>query len=83
MTITPMGAEEFTKIGKSLFGDRQRGRGAWQGQFADRLGMTAVRLRQILRAGKVPVQVAIQARDAYRLWVLTGSADGPEPAFKQ
>lgn len=80
MTITPMGAEEFKQIGQVLFGTRQRGRGAWQGRFADRLGMTAGRLRQIIRADEVPTQVAIHARDILRIHNLTGSPDGPKTA---
>ncbi len=80
MTITRMGAEEFKKIGQALFGTRHRGRGAWQGKFADRLGMTSGRLRQIIRADEVPGQVAIHARDVFRIFQLTGSTDGPQPA---
>lgn len=79
MTITPMGAEEFKRIGQELFGKKQRGRGAWQGQFASRLGMTSGRLRQIIRADEVPAQVAIHARDVYRIFLLTGNTDGPRP----
>ena len=80
MANTPMGAEEFKRIGQALFGGRRRGRGAWQGQFAVRLGMTAGRLRQIIRADEVPGQVAIHARDVYRLFKLTGSNDESQPA---
>ncbi len=85
MTITrlTMGAEEFKKIGQALFGTRPRGRGAWQGQFAARLGMTSGRLRQITRSGKVPGQVAIHARDVFRIWNLTGNPNGPKPADKE
>lgn len=78
-----MGAEEFKQIGQALFGTRHRGRGAWQGRFADRLGMTSGRLRQIIRAGEVPGQVAIHARDVYRIYCLTGNPDGPKPADKE
>lgn len=80
METTPMGAEEFKTIGMTLFGPRVRGRGAWQGQFATRLGMTSGRLRQIIRAKVVPEQVAIHARDIFRFYKLTGSTDGPKPA---
>ena len=83
MKAPPMGAEEFRTIGQALFGERQRGRGAWQGQFAVRLGMTAGRLRQIIRADYVPEQVALHARDIYRIYMLTGSADGPKPATEK
>jgi hypothetical protein len=83
MTITPMGAEEFKKIGQALFGTRHRGRGAWQGRFATRLGMTSGRLRQIIRADEVPGQVAIHARDVLRIFQLTGSRDGPKAPPKE